>query len=234
MLLAKSCHDIDWIRYITGRACTSVSSYGSLTHFVKENAPKGAGERCIDCNYESECPYSALKIYLGFLDRGITSWPVHILVEGEVNRESVLQAIRTGPYGRCVYRCDNDVVDHQVVNMEFEGGLTASFTMTAFTRARGRETRIFGTKGEIFGDGTKIHVFSFMTDEEQVVDTSARDPASLADHGGGDYALMHAFVSAVLEKKPDHILSGPMETLESHLMTFAAERSRVERRRIDL
>lgn len=234
MLLAKSCHDIDWIRYIMGRKCTAVSSYGDLTHFTKRNKPEQAGDRCVACEVEPGCPYSAMKIYLGFLEKGISGWPVHILVDGEVTKDTIMQALQSGPYGRCVYECDNDVVDHQVVNFEFEGGLTASFTMTAFTRARGRETRIFGSAGEVYGDGTKIHVFDFLTDQMQIYDTASEAPATMADHGGGDYALMHAFVSAILGKRPDLILSGPEETLESHLMTFAAERSRTEGRSIDL
>ena len=227
MLLTKSCHDMDWIRYIMGKKCKTVSSFGSLTHFKKEMKPKNGGDNCLECAYESLCPYSAKKIYLDFLKRGNTGWPVSILTS-ETTRGGVIRAIREGPYGRCVYECDNDVVDHQVVNMEFEGGETASFTMTAFTKARQRETRIFGTRGEIYGNGTKIQVYEFLTGKSEIIDTSAKDPSTLADHGGGDYGLIHAFIQAVAENDPSKILSGPDETLESHLMTFAAERSRVE------
>ncbi len=232
MLLAKSCHDIDWIRYIMGRECKTVSSFGSLTHFRSQNKPKSAGIRCIDCDYEPKCPYSSLKIYLGFLEKGNTGWPVSVITS-DVTEEGIRKALGEGPYGRCVYACDNDVVDHQVVNMEFEGGLTASFTMTAFTQARSRETRIFGTKGEIYGNGKIIRIYDFLTESTIEHDTSA-DTEVLADHGGGDYWLMHAFVEAVRNKDPTLILSGPSETLESHLITFAAEKSRREKRTITL
>ncbi len=133
-----------------------------------------------------------------------------------------------------MYDCDNDVVDHQVVNLEFQGGETASFTMTAFTKARQRETRIFGTKGEIYGNGTKIQIYEFLTGKSEIIDTSAKDPSSLADHGGGDYGLIHAFIEAVAENDPSKVLSGPEETLESHLMTFAAEKARKEGKVIEL
>jgi predicted dehydrogenase len=151
-----------------------------------------------------------------------------------MTKGGIIRAIREGPYGKCVYSCDNDVVDHQVVNMEFEGGETASFTMTAFTKARQRETRIFGTKGEIYGNGTKIQVYEFLTGKSEIIDTSAKDPSALADHGGGDYGLIHAFVEAIAENDPKKILSGPEETLESHLMTFAAEKSRKEGKVVEL
>lgn len=232
MLLAKSCHDIDWIRYIMGENCTKVSSFGSLTHFKTENKPPKAGSNCLECNQENDCCYSAKKIYLGFLNRGVVGWPVSV-VTPDVTEKGLLEALKSGPYGRCVYECDNNVVDHQVVNMEFEKGLTASFTMTAFTKARQRETRIFGTKGEIYGDGTTIRVYDFLSEETEVHDTSA-ETSILTDHGGGDYWLMHQFIEAVSNGDPSKILSGPIETLETHLMTFAAERSRRENRIIPM
>ncbi|MFW9846886.1 MAG: Gfo/Idh/MocA family protein [Candidatus Thorarchaeota archaeon] len=231
MLLAKSCHDIDWIRYIMGNECRTVSSFGSLYHFRRENKPENAGSRCTDCGYEPTCPYSAKKIYLGFIEKGDIGWPVSVITP-QVSEESVLDAIADGPYGKCVYECDNDVVDHQIVNMEFEGGKSASFTMTAFTEAGGRRTSIFGTRGEIYGDGTTIRVFDFLTDTTKTYDTSMKKELALEGHGGGDYELIHAFVSAVLHNDPSRILSGTEETLESHLIVFAAERSRREKRTI--
>jgi predicted dehydrogenase len=232
MLLTKSCHDLDWIRYIMGKRCATVSSFGSLTHFTKKNKPTIAGDNCLECDFEPDCPYSAKRIYLGFLKRGNMGWPVSTITE-DVTPIGVILALREGPYGRCVYECDNDVVDHQVVNMEFEDGETASFTMTAFTKARQRETRIFGTRGEIYGNGTKIQVYEFLTGKSEIIDTSAEDPTTLADHGGGDYGLIHSFITAVLENDPSKILSGPEESLESHLMVFAAERSRKEKKIVD-
>jgi len=230
MLLSKSCHDLDWIRYIMGKKCTTVSSFGSLSHFRIENKPENAGSNCLECDYEPECPYSAKRFYLKLFEQGRTGWPLRTITT-EMSKGGIVHELRIGPYGRCVYECDNDVVDHQVVNMEFEGGETASFTMTGFTKARQRETRIFGTRGEIYGNGTKIQIHEFLSGKTEIIDTSEDTPnvpSSLADHGGGDYALIDTFVSAVAQNNPKLILSGPEETLETHLMTFAAERSRKE------
>ena len=236
MLLAKSCHDLDWLRYVVGLPCERVSSFGSLKHFRREAQPPGASDRCVTCpaHIETQCPYSATRYYLGQLDAGNTGWPVNVITP-DVTEEGVLEALRDGPYGRCVYASDNDVVDHQVVNFEFDGGVTASFTMTAFTRARGRETRIFGTRGELYGDSQHLTVFDFLTNETTTVDTDvASDGSILSGHGGGDDGLMAAFVQAVAQGDPSLILSGPQETLESHLMVFAAERARREGQVIQL
>jgi predicted dehydrogenase len=236
MLLAKSCHDIDWLRYVVGLPCEQASSFGSLKHFRREAQPAGAAERCLDCppEIENNCPYSAKRYYLTQLEEGHLGWPLNVLTLNPT-QESVIQALRDGPYGRCVYGCDNDVVDHQVVNFLFKGGVTASFTMTAFTRARGRETRIFGTRGELSGDSQVIRVFDFLTDTTTEFDTDvASDGSILSGHGGGDDELMKAFLAAVQQNNPALIVSGPQESLESHLMVFAAEDSRHAGRALSL
>lgn len=239
MLMAKSCHDIDWIRYIMGQKCQSVSSFGSLKHFRREEKPAEAGDalRCVDCAFEPDCPYSAKQLYLGNLARGNEEWPVSVLTF-DTSEAGVIEALKTGPYGRCVYECDNDVVDNQVVNMLFENGTTASFTMTAFTLAGHRRTSIFGTRGEIYGDGAEIRVTDFVTGETTVIDTnkepSDSDGTLLGGHGGGDYGLMASFIKAVATNDPSLLLSGPDETLESHLMVFAAEDARRGNRVVDL
>ncbi len=228
MLLAKSCHDLDWLRYVVGQPCERVSSFGSLKHFRREAQPPGAADRCLDCppHIERACPYSAKRYYFGQLEAGNTGWPLNVLTP-DPTPETIGEALRVGPYGRCVYASDNDVVDHQVVNFEFAGGVTASFTMTAFTRARGRETRIFGTRGELYGDSETLRVFDFLTDTTSEVNTDiASDGSIRSGHGGGDDGLMQRFLQAVRDDRPDLILSGPQETLESHLMVFAAERAR--------
>lgn len=234
MLMAKSCHDIDWIRYIMGVKCMSVSSFGSLKHFRKEEKPKGAADRCIDCKVESQCPYSAKKIYINDrLKKGNTQWPVNVLTP-DTSLKGVIKALREGPYGRCVYECDNDVVDNQVVNMLFEGGRTASFTMTAFNKGGHRTTRIFGTKGEIYGDGSIIHHYNFLSDKTDVIETNASDSSISGGHGGGDQGVMDSFVSAIANNDQSRIVSGLDETLESHLIVFAAEKARKENKVINI
>lgn len=234
MLLAKSCHDLDWIRHVVGLPCLQVSSFGGLFHFRPEARPDGAADRCLDCAVEATCPYSAVKIYLGRVRAGYTGWPVDVLTP-DLTEAGVTEALRTGPYGRCVYACDNDVVDHQVVNLRFAGGVTATFTMTGFTRQRDRETRIFGTRGELFGDGTAIEVHDFLTDTTEVFRSDVASDGSIATgHGGGDARLMAAFVAAVASGDPGPIRSGPEESLETHLMVFAAEDARKRGRVVDV
>jgi predicted dehydrogenase len=233
MLLAKSCHDLDWISYIMNGSCKSVSSFGSLYHFRKDKKPAGAADRCLDCPVEPDCPYSARKIYLDKPPRGPHDWPVTVLTP-DTTPEGVTKALREGPYGLCVYECDNDVVDNQVVNMLFADGRTASFTMTAFTAMLGRKTSIFGTRGEIYGDGSKITLTDFLTDSTEVIDTGTDASATSGDHAGGDYEFMKSCIAAIGENDPSKILSGPSETLESHLMVFAAERARRENSVVDV
>ncbi|MCB1097128.1 MAG: Gfo/Idh/MocA family oxidoreductase [Verrucomicrobiae bacterium] len=229
MLMAKSCHDLDWLRYIVGSRFRAVSSFGRLSHFTPGNRPAGAAERCLDCAVEADCAYSASRFYLGHLQKGNTGWPVDVIT-GDPNptEESVREALRTGPYGRCVYSGDNDVVDHQVVSMDFENGATASFTMTAFNEAGPRRTGIFGTRGEIRADGVKLEIFDFLTGKTETIDTDAQADVEgvLQGHGGGDYGLMRAFIDAVAAGDGSPILSGPDATLESHLAVFAAESAR--------
>src|SRR5699024_5825324 len=147
MILQKSCHDMDIIQYVVGRQCERVSSYGSLMHFREENAPEGAPERCLDgCPSERQCPFHAGRYYLG---EG-KDWAKKITLD--TSREGIIKALQETDYGRCVYRSDNNVVDHQVVNMEFSGGATATFSMCGFTREQTRMVQIMGTKGEIRGN----------------------------------------------------------------------------------
>jgi predicted dehydrogenase len=233
MLLAKSCHDLDWIRYIFDSRCISVSSFGTLKYFRKECQPPGASDRCLTCDVEENCPYSAKKLYLKMVESGYTGWPVDVL---SINPtiDTILEALQTGPYGRCVYDCDNDVVDNQVVNMLFEKSRTAAFTMTAFTEMGHRKTRIFGTLGEIYGDGVNIVHYNFLTNETQTISTLSSEASIMGGHGGGDYQLMDHFVRAIAENNQDIILSGPAESLETHRMVFAAEIARKEHRVVDL
>ena len=227
MLLAKSCHDLDWLSYIIGLKCLSVSSFGSLLHFTNAAKPTEAGnaKRCLDCAHESRCAYSARKIYLDRLQNGDTGWPVNVLTP-EVTEASIEEALAEGPYGRCVYDCDNDVVDHQVVSLRYEDDVTASFTMTAFSEASHRKTRIFGTNGMLDCDGRYIRHFDFLTDTWDEIDTASSDSSISGGHGGGDYRFMDAFVSAVANENENALLSGPRESLETHQIVFAAERSR--------
>jgi predicted dehydrogenase len=231
MILAKCCHDMDILRFLIGKRCLELSSFGSLGHFTARNAPpeapRGSDARCLDCPLaESGCPYSASKFYMGMLRRGDHDWPLNIITE-DFTEAGVQKALREGPYGRCVYRCDNDVADHQVVNLLFEDGITAEFTASAFTDKEERHTEVMGTHGELFGDSREIRVTDFRTRETVTHTVSGMNITSLGGHLGGDFGIMQDFVRAVKTRDPELISSGPDISLESHLMAFAAERARL-------
>ena len=233
ILLAKSIHDIDWLHYITGARCVQVSSFGSLHHFKKENQPQTAGDRCLDCDYEPNCPYSAKRIYPQLVEQGLSVWLANVLTP-DLTPEGITQALTDGPYGRCVYACDNDVVDHQVVNMDFAGGQIATFTMSAFTPWEERKTKLFGSLGQLYGDGSTIEHYDFLTEQLKIYETPPVDQSLMEHHGGGDFNLMTSFVSAVANDDPEPILSGPKESLETHRMVFAAEEARRNRKVVNL
>jgi len=222
MILSKSCHDTDILRWVIGKPCKQVSSFGSLTLFREDKAPVGSTARCTDgCAIERECPYSAIRLY-----KEKREWLQHLVLE-EVNDETILRELRNGPYGRCVYHCDNDVVDHQVSNFEFDGRITAAFSMEALTHYGGRRTRIFGTEGDLFGDERTLTVTNAVSGKQEVWDASkAREYE--AGHGGADHMLVHDFVRAVSYQDAGLLTSTIQVSMESHLMGFQAEASRLQ------
>ena len=225
MILSKSCHDMDILRWFAGKKCSRISSFGSLTHFRRANAPSGSTGRCTDgCSVENDCPYSALKIYL---DPAVTGWPVSVITS-DLSTEGRLKALQEGPYGRCVYRCGNNVVDHQVAALEFEGGITSSFTMTAFTASEtDRRIRIMGTRGELVAENDSIEVRTFVDNQKQVYDVEPRGINCLSKHGGGDFGILEDFIRALRTQDWSNFPSTLEASLESHLMAFAAEKSRL-------
>ena len=232
MILAKCCHDLDYLVWLCGRKCERVSSYGSLMYFKESNAPEGAALRCTQgCKAKDGCPYDAEKIYLTNKDTGIlcgnVEWPIDVLAENPTE-EKIRHAIETGPYGRCVFHCDNDVVDHQIVNMQMEGGASLSLTMSAFTSIGGRTIKVMGTLGDLWGDmhenRIRIGVFG---KEPQVIDLG-KEEKDFAGHGGGDRLLMEQFVDLMQGKEPDGTITTLETSVESHLVALAAEKSRLE------
>ena len=225
IILAKSCHDLDIIKWFLGKRCESVSADGSLIHFRRENAPAGAPARCTDgCPHEATCPYSAIDIYA----RRRRHMHVFDLPRGYTN-EDVLEKLRTTDYGRCVYRCDNDQCDHYVANLRFEGGVTAAFSMEAFTPWGGRRTRVMGTRGFIEGDGTQFTVYDFRSGRQRNWAKKVSEIAEYkgAGHGGGDLALVRDFLRAVDAHDEAMLSSSLAASVESHVMGFACERSRL-------
>ncbi|MGI5163206.1 Gfo/Idh/MocA family protein [Spirillospora sp. CA-253888] len=227
MLLAKACHDIDWIAHVKGALPTRVSSFGDLVHFRPDNQPAGASDRCLTCAVEPDCPYSAKRLYLDCLGDPLKEfWPLSA-VTADHTEAGVLAALRDGPYGRCAYTCDNDVVDTQVVTMEFADGTSATCTVTAFAALEHRKTRVFGSRGSIEGDGVTLRVHDFLTDTVEEIDTrSGGDASAAAGHGGGDAALLDAFVDAIAADDPGLVLTSGDESLATHRIVWAAERAR--------
>jgi len=226
MLMAKSCHDIDFISYLVGLPCQRVSSFGSLTYFNLEHAPAGSTARCTDgCAVEMTCPFSAPQLYN---DGPLRDWlPLPPSQAAAPTREARLSALRTGPYGRCVWRSDNDVVDHQVVIMEFAGGVTATFTMTGFTQQLARRIRVHGTRGELTfeegGDspGDRLVLTTFGGNVEHITVVP-----EAGTHGGGDRRVVGHFLAAIASGDRSLILSDVTASLASHTIVFAAERAR--------
>ncbi len=228
MILAKSCHDMDLLQWLVGQPCTKVQSFGSLSHFRQENQPEGAPDRCVQgCPVGDTCPYNAVKLYYDDKEnlwfRGAAT---HSL--GVPTDEEVMEALVSGPYGRCVYRCDNDVVDHQVVNLEFADGCTASFTMNAFNQG-GRFIRIFGTGGELVSgkDRNTLELFSFATGTWETIDISPQGNDITSGHGGGDTGIVVDFLALLRGEKPGKSLCDVAVSCDNHMIAFAAEESRL-------
>jgi len=233
MLLSKSCHDIDLIDWWIGKPCKQVSSFGSLKYFTAANKPENATANCMDCPLQDEgCIYSAKKFYFDHLESGNHDWPISVLLN-EYTPEALEEKLRTSNYGKCVYASNNDVVDHQVVAMAYDEAITATFTMTAFA-PEGRRTVVHGTKGTLEGDGNTIRILDYATDTWTDIPVNTLD-ATIADgHSGGDHGIMQAFIKSVSSDDSSEMRSGCSATLQSHLITFAAEKSRLEGRTIDV
>jgi hypothetical protein len=148
MLLAKACHDLDMLRWLVGAPYQAVSSFGQLRHFRLENAPAGSTERCIDgCAVAETCPYNAERFYVEQL-AGVEGPPVTVLTT-DTSATGRRKALEETDYGRCVYRMDNDVVDHQTASLQFANGVTASLVVSAFTSQNTRKITLMGSHGEI-------------------------------------------------------------------------------------
>lgn len=223
MILQKCSHDLDILGWLVGSSCRYVSSYGNLMHFRPENRPAGATDFCMDgCLYRDDCSYYAPRFYLEHpkaWSDGFVS-----VVSADPSPESVLAALAHGPYGRCVYACGNNVVDHQTVNLQYANGVTANLTMSAFTEKCDRIINVMGSRGQIngsMGEGT-LTCMDFVRGHTTVVNVNA----SHTGHGGGDECLMKDFLSVVRGERFAS-RSDADASVESHLAALAAEESRL-------
>ena len=229
MILAKCCHDLDILIWNMGQPVQQLHSFGSLIHFRRENMPANATERCTDdCPAAETCPFDARRLYLNMNNEG---WPVTAITT-DLSLEGRRHALETGPYGKCVYRCDNDVVDNQVVNMRYGDGATVVLVMHGHSHEEGRTMRYDGTRATLrgkFGHGVgDIEIHDHVTNE---IERRQILPGE-SGHGGGDAGTVRSFVQAVRgETLP---LTSARESLESHLLAFAAERSRLKGEVVDM
>jgi predicted dehydrogenase len=228
MILAKACHDLDLMRWLAGAPAVAVGSMGRLSWFRGENAPDGSTARCTDgCRVERTCPYSAIRFYAE-RHAGATGWPVSALGP-DTSPEGVQRALREGPYGRCVYRCDNDVVDHQVATIEFEGGVFGTLVVSGLTALNTRTVKLVGSHGELRGhmDRHEIEVHDFVTGAVETLAMGQRAGA----HAGGDEGLVDDFLRRLdLARGGQPVAAAATslaESIESHLLAFAAERARL-------
>jgi predicted dehydrogenase len=227
MILAKACHDFDIVGWNLGDPVARLSSYGSLMHFRPENAPPAAPDRCLDgCPAAATCPFDAARLYL---DESRTGWPVHVITD-DLSPEGRRTALSTGPYGRCVYRCDNDVPDHQVTVMETTSGATISMTVQGHAYEEARTMRYDGTRGTLrakFGPRSGIEFHDHLTGRRRQLAVGD----SAGGHGGGDFGVVRAFLAA---RSDATAVTNVEEILESHLLALAAEESRRSGRPVDM
>ena len=239
MILQKCCHDMDLYLWLADKKCKSLSSFGSTYLFKEENAPEGCTKRCLDgCKVKATCPYDAESIYLDSerigARNGNTRWPLDVVTEIPTP-ESVEEALKTGPYGRCVYHCDNDVVDHQVVNLNMTDGSTMSFSMNGHTADFARHAQFCGTKGEmnvtmgswdVEDDFIETTLFGAKLKTELIPASELSDDFS--GHGGGDIVMVEEFVDILLGNREESPSITSLEkSVESHYCALAAEESRL-------
>jgi len=222
MILAKCSHDMDIIQWLTGKQCKKVSSFGTQSYFTAEHCPEGATETCFDCKLD--CPFHAPRFYVG----RIPKWPTTIL-QPEPTEENILQTLRETNYGKCVFKMDNDVVDHQTVNMLLEDNVTVSFQMVGFTNMQTRTIRVMGTEGEIWGN---FHDNILYYQRFGETAPNSIDLTTLCDdftgHGGGDARLIYDVIR--LYRGDDFDTSAITfldRSAQSHYLAFAAEKSRL-------
>ena len=231
IIMQKSCHDLDILLWLIGKHCTKVAAFGSLSYFRKENAPEGAAERCLDCPLAKDCRFDAWQAYQPVLGE----WPADVVCL-EPTEEALREALRHGPYGRCVFHCDNNVCDHMSILMEFEDGITATFSLTAQSSNIHRNIHIMCEDGEIHADELdgSIKVTHFRRNKVAPERTVSYQTLKYeSGHGGGDSGIMEDFTAGLQQNNPDS-RSSISRSVESHLMACAIEHARLTGTVVDM
>ncbi len=233
MLLAKSCHDLDIIQWLIGKPCKKVTSFGDLTYFTEKNAPDGAPVRCADgtCPIKDTCPYNCYTVYIKPEGRVWEGWKQifrnAVATHPDYTDEELIEDLKKTDYGLCVFHANNDVLDHQVVNMEFEGGATASLTVNAFNGG-GRYIRIFGTKGELYAfmSDTEIYVRTFEDKKRHHISVQETEESIAGGHGGGDLGIVQDLYDYLNGTYNGCSVAEIRTSVANHLIGFAAEEAR--------
>ena len=237
MILAKCCHDTDLLQWLIGEECESVQSFGTLTYYRSENAPEGATKRCLDgCPHKDNCLYYAPDFYK-VKTAEIHHFRAIVANKFEPTDEEIDEALITSPYGRCVYYCDNDVVDHQMVNIQFKGGKNAVLIMSPFNKA-GRISTFMGTKGELRADMEEQTLYFYDLKERETTQIYTPltdfDQSIAGGHGGGDMGIMEDLYEYIANNNPSNSISDISFSCISHMIAFAAEKSRLEGTVVDI
>ena len=216
LTLTKSCHDMDILLFLLENThCRQISSYGALSIFNRDHYdPATMAPMCVDCPQNESCAFSAPKLY--------SSGKIKSVVFDLSSVDKVRENLGTSPYGRCVYHCDNNVVDHQSTAIQFDNGITATFNLSAFSAKVNRSLKIMCQFGEIraIEKPYLIETTDFRTDETTVTELDIRDRG----HGGGDKAFVKDFMESYLHGVPFN--STLEHAIESHAMALLAEESR--------
>jgi len=251
--LTKTCHDFDILYWLIGSKCKHISSFGSTAFFIKENAPEGSADRCFDCKYQRTCEYSGMRVYS--LEGGHSP---AFFTNGDFSKKAITRGLKETNYGSCIWKAGNNVCTQQANVLEFENGVTANFNINGFTRHTSRTIKIMCEKGEIHANYKRIYVTLFKLRKFALGDIGNFIAAKILDglrlnksikrkyrvnprfsiksliygHGGADYHFTKSFVDVLTSNMHSKTLVS--DSIESHLMAFAAEESRINKQTIVL
>lgn len=226
IILTKSSHDLDILHWVVGKRVESVVSYGGLTYFREEKAPPEAADRCVRCPLQDTCLYSATRLYLNDED----AWPYNVIAPPPDSLAARRRALETGPYGRCVWKAENDVCDDQIVLLRFESGIHATFGLHAHTAENTRTMRILFETAELYGNLRRgeLSIAHFTGRPGDPVVEQVELPAITDSHGGGDLRLLQMLNEHLREGRHASLVTSLETSLPSHALAFLAEQSRKE------
>lgn len=225
LILAKNCHDLDMICWLIGKDCEYISSFGDLRYFKNEKAPVGATAYCFECPHKTKCPYSAFHIYHNKEYERLAGLAKHGKLGNTFDEIEKSLHDKSNLYARCVYHSDNDVCDHQVATMQFNGGVLAQFQSTAFSETMSRSLVIYCENGKIYGEDSGTIRYQRLGEEEQVIQIKFED-GGYANHSGGDAAIIRYLLDYMEKGVKAKQITDISGSILSHKLGFLAEKSR--------